>query len=276
MTPTTHRTGLRTRAGTGPAEPEAYAVPDRPHSPTVAARAAAPASGLGDAVVLGPLPATALAWCRLDEPRTPVTLHPEEERLARSLPTARRADFLAGRAAAARALRALGIGGPVLRDGRRPVFPAGVRGSISHCVGHIGACFVSVHPRVIATGADLERTDRLGQDAARLVCTPHERAWVGQARRPESRLSVVFSAKEAVYKALSALDAPEPVFHDIELRVAGGRLHAHLAGGLLPARCRLAGWVRLLPGNHVMTTVAVLSDGGRPDDETSVAPFDVP
>ncbi|MFE2053621.1 4'-phosphopantetheinyl transferase superfamily protein [Streptomyces sp. NPDC059459] len=239
-----------------------------PHEPGTAA-------DLTDTLLLGPLPATALALCRYDEDRTPMSLHPEEARLASTLPPARRPDFVAGRAAAARALGALRVGGPVLRDGRRPVFPAGVRGSVSHCVGHIGACFASVHPQVLATGTDLERTDRLGRDAERLVCTPHERAWVRQARRPESRLAVVFSAKEAVYKALSALGRPEPVFHDIELRVAGSRLHAHLTHGLLPAGSRLAGWVRLLPGHHVMTSVAVLSEDRRPGGTPSVAPFDV-
>ncbi|GHH24894.1 4'-phosphopantetheinyl transferase superfamily protein [Streptomyces rubradiris] len=282
MTLLTHGPGPRTRtAPTGPvghkvpARPGAPAGPGRPSAATSAARTGTTASGLTDTLLLGPLPATALALCRLDEPHVPVTLHPEERRLAGALPPARRPDFIAGRTAAARALGALGIGGPVLRDGRRPVFPAGVRGSISHCVGHIGVSLVSVHPRVIATGTDLERTDRLGPDAARLVCTPHEREWVRRARRPESRLSVVFSAKEAVYKALSALGTPAPVFHDVELRVADGRLHAHVARGLLPAGCRLIGWVRLLPGNHVMTSVAVLSDGGRPGGETTVASFDV-
>ncbi|KES06223.1 hypothetical protein BU52_15940 [Streptomyces toyocaensis] len=276
MTLITHHPGLRPRAATAePAGPRVSAVPDGPSPPTTGARTGTTASSLADTLLLGPLPATALALCRLDESRVPVSLHPEERRLADALRPARRPDFVAGRAAAALALRALGVGGPVLRNGRRPVFPAGVRGSISHCVGHVGVSFVSVHPRVIATGTDLERTDRLGRDAARLVCTPHEHEWVRQARRPESRLSVVFSAKEAVYKALSALDAPAPVFHDVELRVAEGRLHAHLARGLLPAGCRLLGWVRLLPDNHVMTSVAVLSEGGRPGGEASVASFDV-
>ncbi|MET9686086.1 hypothetical protein [Streptomyces coeruleorubidus] len=143
--------------------------PDTP----VRARGPPPAPGLTDTCCFVPC-ATAMALCRLDAQRSPVTLHPEEERLASTLAPARRSDFIAGPAAASRALLALGISGPVLRDGRQPVCPARVRGSISHCEGHIRACFVSVHLRAIATGTDLEHTDRLGSDAARLVCTPHQ------------------------------------------------------------------------------------------------------
>ncbi|MGX2995734.1 4'-phosphopantetheinyl transferase superfamily protein [Streptomyces sp. JNUCC 64] len=255
------------------------------------ARPTAPApSAVIGTLLDSPFPATALALSRpptdplapLDPvstgsptplaPPASAPLHPEEQRLLGTLPPARHPDFTAGRIAAARALRALGVEGPVLRDGRRPVFPAGSHGSISHCVGHIGACLASVHPRVVALGTDLERTDRLSWDAARLVCTPRERDWAARARRPESRLAVVFSAKEAIYKALSALGAPAPVFHDIELSVVRGRLVARPARGLLPARRRLLGWVRLLPGNHVMTSVAVLVGGGGPE---SVVPFSV-
>ncbi|MQS35757.1 4'-phosphopantetheinyl transferase family protein [Streptomyces katsurahamanus] len=221
-------------------------------------RPAPPVPRIADTLRIGPLPATVVALSRLD-PGARAPLHREEEPLLRALSPGRRPHFIVGRMAAARALRALGADGPVLRDGRRPVFPAGVRGSISHCVGPIGACFASANPRVVAVGTDLERTDRLSWDAAHLVCTPREYDWARRARRPESRLAVVFSAKEAVYKALSALETPEPVFHDVELRVARGRLHAHVAPGLLPEHRKILGWVRLLPGGHVITSVAVIS-----------------
>ncbi|MFF4406532.1 4'-phosphopantetheinyl transferase [Streptomyces sp. NPDC001262] len=206
----------------------------------------------------GPLPGTAIALFR-GGPGTATCLHDREEELLRGLPVRRRADFAAGRMAAARALAALGTGGPVLRDGRRPVFPAGIRGSISHCTGHIGACIASAHPEVCATGIDLERTGRLGRDAARIVCTSRERAWVAEGRRPQDRLTVLFSAKEAVYKAVSGLCTRRPVFHDVELGVERGRLHIEVAAALLTAPHRLTGRVRRLPGGHVLASVVVRS-----------------
>ncbi|MFF4156682.1 4'-phosphopantetheinyl transferase [Streptomyces sp. NPDC001678] len=228
-----------------------------------------------DAAGPGPLPHTALALHQL-APDTAVQLHDDEMRLLRGLPARRRADFAAGRLAARRALAVLGVPGPVLRDGRRPLFPAGTTGSISHCTGHIGVSFVSTHPGVAATGIDLERTDRLTRATARLVCTRHERAWVSRARRPESRLSVLFSAKEALYKALSGLSPRTPVFHDVELHVERGLLEIRIGRGLLPAGHHLTGWVRLLAGNHVLTTVAVLTGAptGREDNRTGTLRFE--
>ncbi|MEU9289313.1 4'-phosphopantetheinyl transferase superfamily protein [Streptomyces sp. NPDC048275] len=194
-------------------------------------------------------------------PERPLPVHPAEEELLRRLPVRRQADFAAGRRAAARALAALGRTGPVLRKGRRPHFPPGVRGSISHCVGHIGACVATTHPAVAAVGIDLERTDRLSRGALPLICTPREARWVTAARRPESRLSVLFSAKEAVYKALCALPvARQPVFHDAELHIAGNRIGICVTDDLLPKKHHIFGWLRLMRGGHVMTCVTVVTD----------------
>ncbi|WP_167858805.1 hypothetical protein [Streptomyces albus] len=121
---------------------------------------------LAPRVLAGPLVGTATAIVQFNNDAS--TLHPQERELEQQLAPARRADFAAGRLAAARALQALNVHGPVLRDGRRPLFPEDAHGSISHCAGHIGACFASIHPQVLATGVDIERTDRLGRDATHL------------------------------------------------------------------------------------------------------------
>ncbi|MGW6685984.1 4'-phosphopantetheinyl transferase superfamily protein [Streptomyces sp. NPDC054961] len=208
------------------------------------------------AVAQLPLPGTAIALF----PHTPgaaPALHEAETRLLHRLPPAQHPTFTAGRAAAGRALGLLGVDGPVLRDGRRPLFPAGTRGSISHATGPIGASIASTNPDVVTVGIDLERTDRLGRGADRLVCTARERLWIARARRPESRLSVLFSAKEAIYKALDGLTPRTPVFHDVEIRLDDSRLDVRVAPGLLPEDQRIGGWFQLLPGNYVLTTAAV-------------------
>lgn len=209
----------------------------------------------------GPLPDTVVALDGFGPNEGPVQLHEAEEELLRQLPVARRADFVAGRRAAARAMAALGHTGPVLREDRRPLFPPGVQGSISHCTGHIAASIASTHPTVAATGIDLERADRLTWGTATLICTPREVRWVAAAQRRESRLSVVFSAKEAVYKALCALPSPrQPTFHDAELRIAGNRIGICVTDGLVPKAHRIFGWFELLRGSYILTCVAIVED----------------
>ena len=119
-----------------------------------------------------------------------------------AVPAARRDDFLTGRRAAALCLALLGRAGPVRRlaDGR-PVFPAGVSGSISHSDG-LGACAAWLGQRGV--GVDLEHVGRVPGQALRHICGPAESAWVIGGRPDWSvdhRLTAIFSAKEAAYKA---------------------------------------------------------------------------
>ncbi|WP_405981896.1 4'-phosphopantetheinyl transferase superfamily protein [Streptomyces sp. NBC_00158] len=192
-------------------------------------------------------------------------LHPEERALMRGVPPARHRDFAAGRAAAADALRLLGRAGPVLREGRRPRFPAGTRGSISHCRGAAAACLAATRPDVSAVGVDVERVGRLSQEAAGLVCTPAELALVRGGAAGARLLTVLFSAKEAFYKAATALDLPrEPVFQDLEVLPDAGNgngLRLAPAPGLLPGGCTVRGQVRH-EGPYVWTTVLLRAGDG--------------
>ncbi|SFH84088.1 4'-phosphopantetheinyl transferase family protein [Albimonas pacifica] len=114
----------------------------------------------------------------------------------------RRSEFLAGRLCAALALRALGAPEAVGRDGRAPVWPEGVRGSISHA----GDLALAVAARGAAgLGVDCEArfSPDLAAEVGPGVLTAADRA----ARPPdwdEAWLcTLAFSAKEALYKALS-------------------------------------------------------------------------
>ncbi|MFE0178865.1 4'-phosphopantetheinyl transferase [Streptomyces sp. NPDC059002] len=191
-------------------------------------------------------------------------LHPAEEELKYAMAPGRWGDFTAGRLAAAQALSAIGASGPVLRKGRSPMFPPGVKGAISHSAGHVGASLVSRCREVVSVGVDVERTDRLSREAERIVCTPWERAWVAGAGRPQSRLSVLFSVKEAVYKAISALRPDRrPTFHDAEVRFGRTDLRVSLVPGLLPYGFRLTGEVRLVKDSYAVASVLVLAPGAR-------------
>ena len=130
-----------------------------------------------------------------------IPLHPAEERATLGMLPGRRREFWMGRSACRRALRELGAGdGPVLTNGRRPVFPAGVTGSLSHSAG-VAVAIVAPSDQVRGLGIDLE-LERLPAEASRLVLAPGEAAGVAAGRYS---CAEAFSAKEAAFKALEPL-----------------------------------------------------------------------
>nr|BBD17744.1 phosphopantetheinyl transferase [Streptomyces sp.] len=166
---------------------------------------------------------------------------PGEERLAAGMLPVRRGDFLAGRRAARRALAAAGL--PATAEilyedgGRRPRPPAGCAASISHS-GGLAVAVAAAGSR--ALGCDLELRG-LPSEAARLVLSEDERPWA------EGRLTAAFSAKEAAFKAYSALlpaaDAPTSLLGIAARPVPGGfrTRPGRLPGPELEVRVRPAG-----------------------------------
>jgi enterobactin synthetase component D len=76
----------------------------------------------------------------------------------------------------------------------------GIAGSITHCYPW-SVAVVAKCPNPVAIGVDLESMDGIqGTDISRLVCREAELAWVGKGDLRE-RLTMIFSAKEAIYKA---------------------------------------------------------------------------
>ena len=147
-------------------------------------------------------------------------LHPSEaEFVARAAPKRRR-DFAAGRDCARRALAQLGIADFALRAApdRVPLWPAGVVGSISHTTDYCLA--VVAGTRVAAAiGVDVEVVGDVGEHLWARICTPREREWLealDAARRPRAA-TLVFSAKEAVYKCQYPLTREWLGFHDLEI-----------------------------------------------------------
>lgn len=121
----------------------------------------------------------------------------------------RQAEHLAGRIAAVHALREVGEKRvPHPGDRGQPLWPAPWFGSISHC-GNTALAVVSHEP----VGVDIERLFdcRLAQELENSVITPAERLVIACCDLAfELALTVVFSAKESVFKAFShnALDFP--------------------------------------------------------------------
>lgn len=128
----------------------------------------------------------------------------------------RRSEFLAGRFCAALALRQEGLPERVGRNGRAPVWPKGVVGSITHSKDRAIAV-VSSHYQCI--GLDVEAMvsiDRATQLCGAIFTEAESRL------RPDALpfgtfFTLVFSAKEALYKALSPRLNRVPDFLEVRL-----------------------------------------------------------
>ncbi|MFH9087741.1 4'-phosphopantetheinyl transferase superfamily protein [Streptomyces sp. NPDC017673] len=155
---------------------------------------------------LRPLPDAAglgLGLAHVGEPRLGPG-GPAEAAAAAPMAPRRRREFLAGRQAARRALRAVGLDcGEIPRAGRLPVFAPGRAASISHSAG-IAVAVARGPGKDAPLGCDLELRP-LPAGAARLVLRADEARLVDTAAGPEGTpwpLTALFSAKEAAWKAL--------------------------------------------------------------------------
>lgn len=136
------------------------------------------------------------------DPREVNDLWPQEAAaMTRAIPT-RRAEFAAGRSAARAAMVELGVPPAAIPIGpdRAPVWPAGLTGSIAHCDGYCIAA-VAYKDSIKTLGIDIEPATPLAPDLIDIICTPAERAWLTEQPDPGLTAKMIFSAKEAVYKA---------------------------------------------------------------------------
>jgi len=106
-----------------------------------------------------------------------------------------------------------------------PVWPAGVVGSFAHDDA-IAVAAVGRHRDISAVGIDVEPAEPLPADLWDLVVSPHEQASVANNA---CRGRLIFAAKEAVYKAVAALDGILLDYRDIEVDLAARQ--AVLSGG---------------------------------------------
>jgi 4'-phosphopantetheinyl transferase EntD len=178
------------------------------------------------------------------DPRAVEPLHAAEEEAVAQATWKRRQDFRAGRAAARSALGRFGIFDVAIPRGqeRLPMWPAGFVGSISHCPGWCGAA-VARQSDLAAIGLDIEVRRRVHSRLFAAVCTPSERAWMEATGTSLETATLVFSAKEAVYKCVhSALRSPLG-FADVEIVVdlSSGELVATLPARLPPEWRELKG-----------------------------------
>jgi 4'-phosphopantetheinyl transferase EntD len=177
----------------------------------------------------------------------------EEQSLGPKALERRRVYFSMGRAAARDALAELDIYGVAIGRGPsgEPLWPDGVVGAISHA-GDVAIAIVGQQSDYAGLGIDIEQLSRgLTARAARLVCTPAEMEWVNPDA-DTTRLTMLFSAKEAVFKALFPIEGVwlgfgdaeltwHPERHAFEARLLKTASAAHQRGALLEVRCSVTG-----------------------------------
>ena len=176
----------------------------------------------------GVLPAVA-RWALAPDDASAAALWDAEARLVAGATTARVQEFAAGRVAARRALAALGEApAAILAEGRRPCWPGGVVGSITHCAG-LAAAAVARQPDLRALGIDAEPAVPLDDDVVDLVSSAAERRALDDALAG----TIVFSAKESFYKCWSSLGGAPLEFDAVVLALApDGAFVAHAAAGV--------------------------------------------
>jgi 4'-phosphopantetheinyl transferase EntD len=199
-------------------------------------------------------------------------LLPEEKGELPRMVEKRRREFAAGRACARRALAQLGWPAFPLLSGssREPLWPPGVVGSLTHCAGYC-ACAVAPASQLSSVGIDAEPNVPLPAGVEPLICTGRELASL-PALPGVNWPTVLFSAKEAVYKAWFPLTHRWLDFLDAEISVQASRGPLDgLGTGLFLARLRIEVPDLLpLPGNafegrfkvtptHVLAAVALVA-----------------
>lgn len=114
----------------------------------------------------------------------------------------RKREHAIGRSCARRALARLGYPPlPILSGPKRePLWPAGVVGSITHCRGYSAAA-VAKDSQLLAIGIDAELHAPLPEGVFERISLPEERERLATAPAGVHWDRLLFSAKEATYKA---------------------------------------------------------------------------
>lgn len=174
-------------------------------------------------------------------------------------------EFVAGRACARKALAQLGIPPMPIPAGpdRAPIWPAGFTGSISHTQGYCVAVAAKMQKEhgIRALGVDVEQTGKVGAELWPQIMREAEidrLCSLGETERAVSA-TLIFSAKEAFYKAQYALTQSWVDFDDAEVEILQDSFVLQVKNEALPiahhAR-RFEGRFLVCDG-HIITALAL-------------------
>jgi 4'-phosphopantetheinyl transferase EntD len=153
------------------------------------------------------VPPAVIAVDAFDDPPD-LHLYPQEEALLRNAVASRRLEFGTVRWCARRALAKLGLPAAPILPGPRgaPIWPDGVAGSMTHCLGYRAAALAH-SADIAAIGIDAEPDGPLPDGVRDRIARPEELAALAAlaeltaAAPGTSWDKLLFSAKESTYKA---------------------------------------------------------------------------
>lgn len=171
--------------------------------------------------IISPFPAPFGFACVSAQDLGDYTPHPDEMKcLSTKAVESRRTEFFLGRLAAYRALQALGVTPePVLKGKQRePLWQKGIVGAITH-KADVALAVVARKSTACGVGVDLESLDKpVSFKISTKVCTEPERAWLEEVpAEKDRRLKMIFSAKEAGFKAFFPIERIYLGYQDAEL-----------------------------------------------------------
>ena len=188
---------------------------------------------------------------------------PEERMLAARAVPARQRELATGRRNARRLLARLGVPAAALAADadRVPLWPAGAVGSISH-TRELCVVAVAAAERYASLGVDVEDAARVQPELWEQVLVDEERAFIERQASSErvGFAAIVFSAKEAAYKARFPLDRTRRGFKEacVAIDASRGLVRVRYPGVAAPLEGRF-----VLHGPWVATGIALAPEATR-------------
>jgi 4'-phosphopantetheinyl transferase EntD len=187
----------------------------------------------------------------------------EEEAYVERAVGTRRQEYAAGRTCARRALAALGLPpGPLPSNGDRSVrWPEQVWGSITHADG-LCAAVAARRDDLAGIGIDAELRGRVAPKLWSHIASAREIAWFEEPRDAalaNERATLLFSAKEAFYKAQFCVSRSFVGFHEVEVEFSDDSFRVLLQneiGGVFEQGDKFYGRYVLLAG-HAVTGLCI-------------------
>ena len=132
------------------------------------------------------------------------------------MPPSRAKEYSSGRYAAHLAQKAIGLRQiEILNKGRAPIWPEDHVGAITHDAKYAGAI---VSTQLKGVGLDFERIGRIKPKLHEKLFTDFEQNWLSQQTRLEAS-TIMFSAKESVYKSVYPILKRFVGFQEVEISV---------------------------------------------------------
>ena len=201
-----------------------------------------------------PIANTKSCFCGPEVEHTP--LIGAEVEASRGFAERRLAEFAAGRHCARKALQGMGLAETEIPvgEGRQPMWPEGVSGSISHTEGMTGAVLAMKehHPSL---GLDIERRRSVDASLWKHLFKPEERsALLRYGSESDEWATLYFSLKETFYKLQYPLTGRFLDFLDVALVATDDGYRAEWDEGIvLPSILKRHRMGYLLTDEHVLT-----------------------